>query len=96
MRFRARCVRRKGWAGGGVRFRHAQCWKRLRIGIVGTVTDYVNIWERPEYSKPSIVSDLQAVAALLSPKARSIWDRQSITRSSAHLASAADRCPRDA
>ena len=49
---RARCVcENVRWAGGGVRFpaRVHVLENGLRIGIVGIVTDYVNIWERPEH-----------------------------------------------
>ena len=49
---RARCVCQNiRWDGAGVRFPACihTLENGLRIGIVGIVTDYVNIWERPEH-----------------------------------------------
>ena len=49
---RARCVcENVHWDGAGVRFpaRIHTLENGLRVGIVGIVTDYVNIWERPEH-----------------------------------------------
>ena len=49
----ARCVcENVRWDGAGVRFpaRIHTLENGLQIGIVGIVTDYVNIWERPSPS----------------------------------------------
>lgn len=72
---RARCVcENVRWAGGGVRFpaRVHVLENGLRIGIVGIVTDYVNIWERPEHLSGIRIKDPipAAAAALLSLKGK--------------------------
>ena len=72
---RARCVcENVRWAGGGVRFpAHVHVLENgLRIGIVGIVTDYVNIWERPEHLSGIRIKDPipAAAAALLSLKCK--------------------------
>ena len=72
---RARCVcENVRWAGGGVRFpAHVHVLENgLRIGIVGIVTDYVNIWERPEHLSGIRIKDPipAAAAALLSLKGK--------------------------
>lgn len=57
---RARCVcQNVRWDGAGVRFpaRIHTLENGLRIGIVGIVTDYVNIWERPEHLSGVTISD---------------------------------------
>ena len=66
---RARCVcENVRWDDAGVRFpaRIHTLENGLRIGIVGIVTDYVNIWERPEHLSGITISDplLAARAAL--------------------------------
>ena len=56
----ARCVcENVRWDGAGVRFpaRIHTLENGLRIGIVGIVTDYVNIWERPEHLSGVTVND---------------------------------------
>ena len=72
---RARCVcENVRWAGGGVRFpaRVHVLENGLRIGIVGIVTDYVNIWERPEHLSGIRIKDPipAAAAALVSLKGK--------------------------
>lgn len=57
---RARCVCQNVlWDGGGVRFpaRVHTLENGLRVGIVGIVTDYVNVWERPEHLTGITVTD---------------------------------------
>ena len=57
---RARCVcENVRWDGAGVRFpsRIHVLENGLRIGIVGIVTDYVNIWERPEHLSGIAITD---------------------------------------
>ena len=56
----ARCVcENVRWDGAGVRFpaRIHTLENGLRIGIVGIVTDYVNIWERPEHLSGVTIND---------------------------------------
>ena len=56
----ARCVcENVRWDGAGVRFpsRIHVLENGLRIGIVGIVTDYVNIWERPEHLSGIAITD---------------------------------------
>lgn len=56
------------WEGGDVRFpaRVHTLENGLRIGIVGIVTDYVNIWERPEHLAGIRIDDpIPAAAAAL-------------------------------
>ena len=56
----ARCVcENVRWDGAGVRFpaRIHTLENGLRIGIVGIVTDYVNIWEKPEHLSGVTISD---------------------------------------
>ena len=58
---RARCVCQNiRWDGAGVRFPACihTLENGLRIGIVGIVTDYVNIWERPEHLSGITISCL--------------------------------------
>ena len=66
---RARCVCQNiRWDGAGVRFPACihTLENGLRIGIVGIVTDYVNIWERPEHLSGITISDpIPAAAAAL-------------------------------
>lgn len=66
---RARCVcQNVRWDGAGVRFpaRIHTLENGLRIGIVGIVTDYVNIWERPEHlSGVTISGPIPAARAAL-------------------------------
>ena len=57
---RARCVcENVRWDDAGVRFpaRIHTLENGLRIGIVGIVTDYVNIWERPEHLTGITIGD---------------------------------------
>ena len=57
---RARCVcENVRWGGAGVRFpaRIHTLENGLRVGIVGIVTDYVNIWERPEHLEGVAITD---------------------------------------
>ncbi len=57
---RARCVcENVRWDGAGVRFpaRIHTLENGLRVGIVGIVTDYVNIWERPEHLEGVAITD---------------------------------------
>ena len=57
---KARCVcENVRWDEAGVRFpaRIHTLENGLRIGIVGIVTDYVNIWERPEHLSGVTVND---------------------------------------
>lgn len=56
----ARCVCENiRWDGAGVRFpaRIHVLENGLRVGIVGVVTDYVNIWERPEHLAGVTIND---------------------------------------
>lgn len=46
----------------------------LRVGIVGIVTDYVNIWERPEHIASIRISDPIPAAAAALEKLKSISD----------------------
>ena len=46
----------------------------LRVGIVGIVTDYVNIWERPEHIASTRISDPIPAAAAALEKLKSISD----------------------
>ena len=66
---RARCVCQNiRWEGEGIRYpaRIHTLENGLRIGIVGIVTDYVNIWERPEHLSGITISDpIPAAAAAL-------------------------------
>ena len=66
---RARCVcENVRWDGAGVRFpaRIHTLENGLRVGIVGIVTDYVNIWEKPEHLSGIAISDpIPAAAAAL-------------------------------
>ena len=66
---RARCVcENVCWDGGSVRFpaRVHVLENGLRVGIVGIVTDYVNIWERPEHLAGIRITDpIPAAAAAL-------------------------------
>ncbi len=65
----ARCVcENVRWDGAGVRFpaRIHVLENGLRVGIVGVVTDYVNIWERPEHLVGVAITDpLPAARAAL-------------------------------
>ena len=65
----ARCVcENVRWDGARVRFpaRIHTLENGLRIGIVGIVTDYVNIWEKPEHLSGITISDpLPAARAAL-------------------------------
>ena len=66
---RARCVcENVRWVGGSVRFpaRVHVLENGLRVGIVGIVTDYVNIWEHPEHlSGIRIKNPITSAAAAL-------------------------------
>ena len=66
---RARCVcENVRWDEGDVRFpaRVHMLENGLRVGIVGIVTDYVNIWERPEHLSGIRIEDpIPAAAAAL-------------------------------
>lgn len=66
---RARCVcENVRWDEGDVRFpaRVHMLENGLRVGIVGIVTDYVNIWERPEHLSGVRIEDpIPAAAAAL-------------------------------
>ena len=72
---RARCVcENVRWAGGSVRFpaRVHVLENGLRVGIVGIVTDYVNIWEHPEHLSGIRIKDpiTSAAAALVKLKGK--------------------------
>ena len=66
---RARCVcENVRWDEGDVRFpaRVHMLENGLRVGIIGIVTDYVNIWERPEHLSGIRIEDpIPAAAAAL-------------------------------
>ena len=66
---KARCVcENVRWDEAGVRFpaRIHTLENGLRVGIIGIVTDYVNIWEKPEHLAGIAITDpIPAVAAAL-------------------------------
>ena len=74
---KARCVcENVRWDEAGVRFpaRIHTLENGLRVGIIGIVTDYVNIWEKPEHLAGIAITDpIPAVAAALATVSSSRW-----------------------